>query len=243
MIITEKKVSFLIGSLFLVQLLFAQVGINTKNPLGVFHIDPKGNTNGTIGIDDDIIVDANGNLGIGTTTPKAKVDIIGGIIIKDGTQAKDKVLTSDANGKASWQYVKRNQQAVWSLTNSSVTFTHNTDVRLTGTSSISENAIGLKQLADSRIEVPAGAYLIIVNHDVWVAEYGVFRIGVPGVGAIYNIYYKEQLTGAAFIYKFNTPTTIQLLAAYRNLSSSITRYKAPPFTSGFSTSIRFISLH
>jgi trimeric autotransporter adhesin len=45
----------------------------------------------------------NGNVGIGISDPTAKVDIIGTIKIADGTQGANKVLTSDANGLASWQ--------------------------------------------------------------------------------------------------------------------------------------------
>ncbi len=44
--------------------LFSQVGVNTKSPLGILHIDPKGDTSGTIVStiqdSDDIIVDALG---------------------------------------------------------------------------------------------------------------------------------------------------------------------------------------
>jgi uncharacterized protein (TIGR02145 family) len=43
------------------------------------------------------------NVGIGTLTPVAKLDVIGSIKITDGTEGVDKVLTSDANGLASWQ--------------------------------------------------------------------------------------------------------------------------------------------
>ncbi|MGB3079964.1 MAG: FISUMP domain-containing protein, partial [Saprospiraceae bacterium] len=43
------------------------------------------------------------NVGIGTTTPTAKLDVIGSIKITDGTQGAGKVLTSDVNGKATWQ--------------------------------------------------------------------------------------------------------------------------------------------
>jgi len=52
-----------------------------------------------------LLVKNGGNVGIGTgaTAPAAKLDIIGQIKITDGTQGLSKVLTSDANGLASWQ--------------------------------------------------------------------------------------------------------------------------------------------
>lgn len=44
-----------------------------------------------------------GNLGLGIQTATAKLDVVGKIKITDGTQGAGKVLTSDANGLASWQ--------------------------------------------------------------------------------------------------------------------------------------------
>ncbi len=44
-----------------------------------------------------------GNVGIGTASPAAKLDILGAIKIVDGAQGAGKVLTSDAAGLASWQ--------------------------------------------------------------------------------------------------------------------------------------------
>ncbi len=44
-----------------------------------------------------------GNVGIGTLTPVASLDILGTIKISDGSQGAGKVLTSDANGLATWQ--------------------------------------------------------------------------------------------------------------------------------------------
>ncbi|HQW01643.1 MAG TPA: FISUMP domain-containing protein [Saprospiraceae bacterium] len=46
---------------------------------------------------------ANSNVGIGTTTPNAKLHVSGAVKISDGTQGAGKILTSDATGLASWQ--------------------------------------------------------------------------------------------------------------------------------------------
>jgi len=44
-----------------------------------------------------------GKVGIGTSTPAAKLDINGTLKVVDGSQGANKVLTSDANGLATWQ--------------------------------------------------------------------------------------------------------------------------------------------
>ncbi|MEI6900095.1 MAG: hypothetical protein WCL00_09470, partial [Bacteroidota bacterium] len=51
----------------------------------------------------------SGNVGIGTSTPAAKLDVEGNVKIADGTQAAGKVLTSDASGNGSWQAPVANQ--------------------------------------------------------------------------------------------------------------------------------------
>lgn len=60
------------------------------------------NTN--IGLETDLLrITSNGDVGIGTATPGAKLDLAGDIKIVDGTEGAGKVLTSDASGLASWQ--------------------------------------------------------------------------------------------------------------------------------------------
>jgi hypothetical protein len=44
-----------------------------------------------------------GRVGIGTSNPSTTLDVNGTVKITDGTQGAGKVLTSDANGNASWQ--------------------------------------------------------------------------------------------------------------------------------------------
>ncbi|MBL7765308.1 MAG: tail fiber domain-containing protein [Chitinophagaceae bacterium] len=48
-------------------------------------------------------IDANGNVGIGTTAPASKLDINGQVKISGGAPGSGKVLTSDANGLGTWQ--------------------------------------------------------------------------------------------------------------------------------------------
>ena len=48
-------------------------------------------------------ITSTGNVGIGTSTPATKLSVNGSVTITDGTQGAGKVLTSDANGKASWK--------------------------------------------------------------------------------------------------------------------------------------------
>lgn len=49
-----------------------------------------------------MVVLGNGNVGIATSIPSEKLHIIGSIRMVDGNQAAGKVLTSDANGVATW---------------------------------------------------------------------------------------------------------------------------------------------
>lgn len=49
-----------------------------------------------------ILQPVGGNVGIGTTTPDSTVHIVGGLKYQNGSQGSGKVLTSDANGGASW---------------------------------------------------------------------------------------------------------------------------------------------
>jgi len=52
---------------------------------------------------DQLAISGAGNVGIGTNSPSAKLDVNGQVKISGGSPANGKVLTSDATGLASWQ--------------------------------------------------------------------------------------------------------------------------------------------
>lgn len=60
------------------------------------------NLNNGMSADAMVIQSGTGNVGIGTTNPGAKLEVNGNVKIVDGNQAAGKILTSDANGLASW---------------------------------------------------------------------------------------------------------------------------------------------
>jgi hypothetical protein len=53
---------------------------------------------------DRLSITNSGDIGIGTNTPGAKLEIAGNVKITDGNQGQGKVLTSDVNGVATWQH-------------------------------------------------------------------------------------------------------------------------------------------
>ncbi|HRG52886.1 MAG TPA: hypothetical protein PLL00_08630 [Bacteroidia bacterium] len=61
-----------------------------------------------------------GNVGVGTATPDAKLHIAGAVKVVDGTQAAGKVLTSDANGLASWQSLPVVAPSQWTTNGSTI---------------------------------------------------------------------------------------------------------------------------
>jgi hypothetical protein len=56
-----------------------------------------------IGATEQMRILSTGYVGIGTTNPSAKLEVAGQVKITGGTPGLNKVLTSDANGLASWQ--------------------------------------------------------------------------------------------------------------------------------------------
>lgn len=60
-------------------------------------------TSFSIGTSERMRITSSGNIGIGTSNPTAKLDVAGQVKISGGSPGTGKVLTSDANGLATWE--------------------------------------------------------------------------------------------------------------------------------------------
>ncbi|GAA5084860.1 hypothetical protein GCM10023210_05110 [Chryseobacterium ginsengisoli] len=103
-----KKKLILICSLVTFSASFAQVGVNTTNPQGIFHVDGAKDNNSTGAPNaaqqvNDFVVTSSGNVGIGTTTPASKMEINSGAANTSGLRLTNLTTASpvsNATGQA-----------------------------------------------------------------------------------------------------------------------------------------------
>lgn len=187
----------------------AQVGVNTTNPRGIFNVDgAKNNTTTTVPATiateskDDVVVTTDGNVGIGTSNPSLKLEIqtggtsttpIAGVKLVDGTQQAGRVLTSDANGVGTWQALSiGNKTSIITWSGSQAIST--TDFSLEDVPyTINSDEIGLTA-TNSKLNFPAGKYMVFISHDLAAGEYTHFRVIRSTDNAeVFNSYYGEWL--------------------------------------------------
>lgn len=108
-----KKFLLIIIAIIPACLIQSQVGINLTSPLGVFHVDPKGDTSSG-GTTDDFFITVDGRVGIGTTSPQGQVHLKSDgtlpiMRISDGSEkilssdgSYNKLLRSNQDGAGSW---------------------------------------------------------------------------------------------------------------------------------------------
>ncbi|MEE4178394.1 MAG: tail fiber domain-containing protein [Bacteroides sp.] len=159
----------------------------------------------------------SGNTGIGTENPSAKLEVNGQVKITGGSPAEGKVLTSDANGLASWQPLGNLLPIIDTLAiykGALIEATNSSD------GGIHSDVVGLKGVSSS--ELQAG------GRGVWGVVYGTSGAGVQGNAA--------ASTGEASGVKgFSASTSgIGVLGhAYATLGSNIGVKGQSSSTSGF----------
>jgi hypothetical protein len=129
-----------------------------------------------------------GKVGIGTTSPSAKLDITGDIKIADGTQGTGKVLTSDANGLASWQTTSDNTR--WSINGNSGTTAGTNFLGTTDNVSLvfkTNNSERMRIVSDGSVGIATGTFTPTTRFQI-----GAFNVSSP------NTTYKQH-----FISNFN----------------------------------------
>lgn len=216
----KKKILLLMGIFSFGVLLHAQVGINTQNPQGIFHIDGAGDNTASSSSKyaNDFIVTPDGKIGIGTITPQARLDLQGSLRIADGTEAAGYVFTSqDASGKGKWNIPSLSAKVgEWRIRNASLDcYASNDEIVLsnataTGPSYIDNSQIALSATDNIYLTIPKGKYLVFINQDIGYAEYGTFRIrnASGSDSVIYQQHYAEWLAGACFILDISTSIKI-----------------------------------
>lgn len=150
------------------------------------------NTNANIAIS----AISNGNVGIGTKTPTAKLEVAGSIKIVDGTQGAGKVLVSDAAGLASWQDVASDATTADVL--------------------VGLNGGTATNLYSNYTTLPKGTYLVYFYNCIQstsanyyltaTAEASAGTIAVPNGGFVWNFANNKPFTSAPFVLKVQTAT-------------------------------------
>ncbi|MFT4170569.1 MAG: hypothetical protein QM653_15740 [Dysgonomonas sp.] len=218
----------------------AQVTINTKNSPSntALLIDAKGDTEigGTTNTSDDVFISNTGYIGIGTTTPSAKLDIKGQIKITDGTSLPDHVFTSEGStGLGFWKELSIVKNfAVWKVSANNVSsIPANIYYNISGTSAISLNSLKATTNDTNNIQIPAGKYMFFIRADINIREYG--RIYVySGSSPIFFKWYSEYLGGGTFYREFASATTLTMgfipTDVRSNTASAIPFLTATPYS-------------
>lgn len=193
-------------------------------------------------------IDSLGRMGIGTTEPKAKLDVNGKVRIADGSQQDGRVLTSDANGVGTWQALSMgNKTTKWILSGEQLFKKERVELQGNG-SFEGADEIGLT-ISGNQVSLPAGKYIAFIDFDIaGVAEYGQFYLmNTVEKSMVFSTVYGEWLNGATILLR--SSNAIKLKADFFATAGPKIQepYYADPEPSGytkkFSLKIIFLKLN
>lgn len=216
--LSNMKVYIVLLTLFTPALTWAQISIGVMNqsPEGVFHVDAatnNGSAPAATKYQDDVIFTSDGFLGIRTNTPQNIVDVrsVGiqpALQLEDGTQTNGYMLTSDAEGYASWKEYKAANSVLWyfgSKASYKQMYFTETLGRLSGaTSAISGLLPGFVHNANSTLKIPKGKYILVIHGDIFgneLGQFGLYGTGmVSGIGRYYLQFWYQNYLNASSVY-------------------------------------------
>lgn len=189
---------------------YGQIGINTENPQALLHIDgastpattnPSSGTITDAQALDDIVITNDGNIGIGTLSPSAKVSIVTtgsvkGISIIDGTEGANKVLVSDDNGIGKWSYMAGSWMAILNAAAEIIVEPNklgNFDFKYYASGLLSNPSQGAIDIVNGVITVPISGYYkitifasIVNNSNIQNDNYYQISLGIKINGMVSN---------------------------------------------------------
>ena len=166
-------------------------------------------------------VTGSGNVGIGTSTPQAKLDVNGSVRINDGTQGDGKILTSDGFGTASWQTPPAGQVAFKvGLIFSNFNFDASNFARLVFDTVQINSGNGYDQSTGIFTAPSAGLYYFYVQIG-WLSDFNTYgrviiRLVNPPYQSSYNQDYDVhsfEILNVSKIYYLNTGEQVEFGAA------------------------------
>lgn len=95
-----KRKLYLLGFLCIFSIHHAQIGVKTKNPLGIFHVDGNSD-NPSTGIptalqqQNDFIITSSGLAGVGTIVPTEKMEVNGNVKINNSSSSYGSYLQAE----------------------------------------------------------------------------------------------------------------------------------------------------
>lgn len=201
----KRKILLLMG-IFSIGILCAQVGINTDSPQGVFHVHTNSSTT------NDLVVTSDGNIGIGTLNPSAKLHIKSdspkAFRIADGYETDGHIMKTDANGIGHWQVSGIDFGVIeWRIYNPAGYRCINTVITANTLANMQLTVHNINTASVTAtintVTVPAGRYLVFANGDITGEEYATIYVRYGSLFTHFNV---EHYLSGLFEVTINSPT-------------------------------------